>query len=372
MGVTVYWLIVAAVIVFGFIMPQQGEKKKHYIILMAVLHTFVCGFRYMYLTGDLRKYAWEYSKMNDYGWFSENVFHEGRNAGFYWLMKFVSGISGGDFQAFLILLAVITQVILAILIYRYSPKPWLSYLIWNCMAFYVIYDFSAIKQGLVMSVLMCAMMCIFEKNQIGFLIFVLIAGFIHLPSLVFLPAYFIANRKLNTNTIIGYLAFAAVVFLFKNQIVNFLANIYYEEEFFTSSGGIGGRFLLIVLFLVCGFLVKGFKERNYNLLFNIIIIGAILQMLSSFDNVFTRFADCYLQFLLLFIPMMFYKDEKSTTLIPDANDAVLSLNEKNVQLIVLALTAFFIFYYNKTCIGVNIANINDDYTNFRFMWEVTS
>lgn len=372
MGVLVYWLIVAAVIVFGFIMPQQGEKKKHYIILMAVLHTFVCGFRYMYLTGDLRKYAWEYSTMNNYGWFSNNVFHGGRNAGFYWLMKLVCDLTNGDFQIFLILLAVITQVIVAVLIYRYSPKPWLSYLVWNCMAFYVIYGFSTIKQGLVMSVLMCAMMCIFDKKPIKFLIFVLLAGFIHMPALVFLPAYFIANRKLNSYSFIGYFIFAVAVFLFKNQIVNFISGLYYENESFTSSGGIGGRFLLIVLFLIGGILFKGFKEKNFEILFNIIIIGAILQMFSFFDNVFTRFADCYLQFLVLFIPMMFYKDEKNTTLIPDANDAVLSLNEKNVQLIVLALTAFFIFYYNKTCIGVNIANINDDYTNFRFMWDVTS
>lgn len=161
MGVLVYWLIVAAVIVLGLLMPQQGKKKKYYIIVMAVLHIFVCGFRYMYLTGDLRKYAWEYSTMSDYGWFSNNVFHGGRNAGFYWLMKLVCDLTNGDFQIFLIVLAVITQVIVAVLIYRYSPKPWLSYLVWNCMAFYVIYDFSAIKQGLVMSVLMCAMMCIF-------------------------------------------------------------------------------------------------------------------------------------------------------------------------------------------------------------------
>lgn len=372
MGVTVYWLIVAAVIVFGFLMPQQGNKKKFYIILMAVLHTFVCGFRYMYLTGDLRKYAWDYSTINNYGWFSDDVFHGGRNAGFYWLMKFVSGISGGDFQSFLILLAVITQVIVAVLIYRYSPKPWLSYLVWNCMAFYVIYDFSAIKQGLVMSVLMCAMMCIFDKKPIKFLIFVLLAGFIHMPALVFLPAYFIANRKLNSYSFIGYFIFAVAVFLFKNQIVNFISGLYYENESFTSSGGIGGRFLLILMFLIGGILFKGFKEKNFVILFNIIIIGAILQMFSSFDNLFTRFADCYLQFLVLFIPLMFYQDENNTTLVPDANGAVLSLNEKNIQLIVLALTAFLIFYYNKTCIGVNIANINDDYTNFRFMWDVTS
>lgn len=372
MGVSVYWLMVAAVIVFGLLMPQQGEKKKSYIILMTVLHTFVCGFRYMYLTGDLRKYAAEFNTVSYFGWFSDEVFHEGRNAGFYWLMKFVSGLTGGDFQALLILLAVITQVILAILIYRYSSKPWLSYLVWNCMGFYVVYDFSAIKQGLVMSVLMCAMMCIFEKKPVAFLIVMLIAGFIHMPSLAFLPAYFIANRKLNSYSIIGYLVFASAVFLFKNQIVSFFADIYYEDESFSSSGGIGGRFLLMALFLICGILFKGFKEKNFQMLFNIIIIGVILQFFSSYDNLFTRFADLYLQFLVLFIPLMFYQDEKNTTLIPDANGAVLSLNEKNVQLIVLVLTVFLIYYYHKTCIGVEISYAVDDYTNFRFMWDVAS
>ena len=57
MGVKIYWMIIVAVIILGLIMPQKGYYKKYYVILMAGLHTFVCGFRYMYLVGDLRKYA---------------------------------------------------------------------------------------------------------------------------------------------------------------------------------------------------------------------------------------------------------------------------------------------------------------------------
>ena len=53
---SIYWIIVALVIVLGMVMPQQGIKRKYYIIIMAIIHAFVCGFRYQYLTGDLQTY----------------------------------------------------------------------------------------------------------------------------------------------------------------------------------------------------------------------------------------------------------------------------------------------------------------------------
>ena len=43
MGVKVYYYVVAAVLGFGFLIPQHGNKKKIYIALMAILHTFICG-----------------------------------------------------------------------------------------------------------------------------------------------------------------------------------------------------------------------------------------------------------------------------------------------------------------------------------------
>ena len=155
MGVKVYYYMVAAVLGFGLLLPQHGRQKKIYITLMAILHTFVCGWRYMYLTGDLRKYAWGYYTIPEFGWFSEEVFNGGRNFGFFWLQKLFSTWTDGDFQIFLIFIAIVTELAVAIIIYRYSPAPWLSYLLWNCFAFYV-FGFSAIKQALAMGLLMLA------------------------------------------------------------------------------------------------------------------------------------------------------------------------------------------------------------------------
>lgn len=365
----VYWIIVALIIMLGMLMPQQGYRRKIYIVVMAVIHSFVCGFRYMYLTGDLRKYAWDYGEMVNYGWFSDSVFHEGRNAGFYWLMKFVSSITDGNFQIFLILLAIITEFIVAVLIYRYSPMPWLSYLVWNCMGFYVA-GFSLIKQTLAMAIIMCAMMCIFEKKIVGFFLFTIAAGFIHMPALVFLPAYFIANRRVNTQTILGYIIVAGIIFIFRDQIVNWITGFYYEEETFKlAATGLGGRFTVIVLILLCGFFLKGFKEKSFEQLFNIIVVAAVLQMFSNFDNVFTRLSDYYLQFLVLFIPMIFYDISKAKFskhfMLP-----IFPLNQRSIRMIVVLLTVILVWWYYTTCIGVTTLSPTDDYTNFRFMWDV--
>ena len=366
----VYWIIVALVVILGIAVPQQGYYRKFYVITMAVLHSFVCGFRYMYLTGDLQRYATEYSSMGSYGWFSDEVFHEGRNAGFYWLMKLISLITNGNFQILLLVIAVITEVIVAIMIFKYSPMPWLSYMVWNCMGFYVA-GFSLIKQYLAMSIIMCAMMCIFEKKLKGFLIFTLIAGFIHLPALIFLPAYFIAERRVNAQTILGYIAFSGIVFLLRTQIVNQLTEFYYEEETFQlATTGLGGRFTVIMMILICGFCIRGFKERPFEQLFNIIVVAAILQMFSNFDNVFSRLADYYLQFTVLFIPMIFYSSDRSSQINKNAAPPILSFNQRSMQLLVLALVVALIWWYYTTCIGVTIEYSVDDYTNFRFMWDV--
>ncbi len=78
MGVKIYYLVVAAVVVFGFLLPQEGKQRKIYIVLMAALHAFICGWRYKYLTGDLMKYAWGYMyTIPQNGWFSDEVWGGG-------------------------------------------------------------------------------------------------------------------------------------------------------------------------------------------------------------------------------------------------------------------------------------------------------
>lgn len=368
MGVRVYYYMVAAVLGFGFLLPQHGRQKKIYITLMAVLHAFVCGWRYMYLTGDLRKYAWGYYTITGSGWFSEDVFNGGRNFGFFWLQKLFSTITDGDFQIFLIFIAIVVEIAVAVVIYRYSPAPWLSYLLWNCFGFY-IFGFSAIKQALAMGLLMLALTGIMEEKPKKFLLWTVLAGCVHAPALVFLPAYWIAKSRLSVQKLIIYAICAGLIYIFRNQIVKFIGDFYYDETDYVANTHVGGRFMMIAALLIAGIMLRGFSGRSFTKLFNLMLVAAIIQMFSGFDNVFTRLTDYYFQFLILYLPMMLYPEwDESMEGGYQIRRLLLSRQQQAVAVLCVVLLAGL--YYYTTNLNITIDIEVDNYLNYRFCWEV--
>ena len=379
MGVKIYWIIVAAVILLGLLMPQEGYRKKDYIIVMAVLHSFVCGFRYKYLVGDLIKYSngyYAYNENPELTWFHERVFNGGRNAGFEWCKRAMSLLTAGDFQMFLIVLAVIAEVGLAILIYKYSPKPWLSYLVWNCLGFYVTYDFCAIKQGLAMSILVFALIALYENKTVASLILALLAGFVHMPALVFLPMFWLVRQKMNRRMVYLYIIAIVIIYIFRNNIVVFLQDIYYagndEVSFTLGTEMVGGRYFVILLIAFTGALLRGFDDNRFAGLFNVMLAASVFQMFSIYDNVFTRLADYYLQFSVLYIPMIFYPTESRETGNDRNSYPILFFDQKSIKLLVVLLTLVLLWWYHRTMLGASISNEVDNYLNYRFMWDVVN
>lgn len=361
-----YYLLLVAISALGILMPQGAKDRKQYIVIMAVLHSLLSGLRHPYLTGDMRTYCYKYWRTLNEGWFSEEIFQGGRNFGFNWLLKFFSTLSDGEFQVFLLAVAIFIEAVVAYLIYKYSPLPWLSFLVWNCMGFYT-FGFSAIKQSIAMGLIMIAFIGIMEEKPKRFLIFTILAALVHQPALIFLPAYFLSKQKFTLRTLLIYMCGAIAIFINRNQIVKLMQDFYYEEGIISDSATLGARFFLIVLFVMVGFVLKGFNGKYFSKVANLIIVAAILQMFSGFDNVFTRLTDYYLQFLIIFIPLSFgnYKDEKFA----DVSEGIrLDVSPRMIFIILVFLSVFLIFFYHTYYIDVDII-IYDDYTNYRFFWE---
>ena len=361
-----YYLLLVAIMAFGVLMPQGAKDRKQYIVIMAVLHSLLLGLRHQQLTGDMQTYCYNYWHIGESGWFSEAVFQGGRNFGFNWLLKFFSTLSDGEFQVFLIAVAIFIEGVIAYLIYKYSPLPWLSFLVWNCMGFYC-FGFSAIKQSIAMALIMIAFAGIMEEKPKLFAIFTILATIVHKPALIFLPAYFLSKRKFTLQTLIIYICGAIAIFINKTQIVKLMQEFYYEEGNVNDSADLGGRFFLILLFIIAGFTLNGFNGKYFSKVANLIVAAAVLQMFSGFDNVFTRLTDYYLQFLIIFIPLSFaeYKDEKLSGIGEGFRLAILP---KQRFIIIVLLSVFLIWFYYKCYLNVDIIAV-DDYTNYRFFWE---
>ena len=361
-----YYLLLVAIMAFGVLMPQGTKDRKQYIVIMTVLHSLLSGLRHPYLTGDMQSYCYKYRNFANQGWFSKEVFQEGKNFGFNWLLKFFSLLTNDDFQVFLIIVAIFIEVVVAYLIYKYSPLPWLSFLVWNCIGFYT-FGFSAIKQSISMGIIMIAFLGIMEERPKQFVVFTALATFVHTPALIFLPAYYLSKRKFTLQTLLIYICGATVVFINKNQIVKLMQDFYYEEDIIGDNATLGGRFFLIILFIIAGFGLRGFNGKYFSKVANLVVAAAVLQMFSGFDNVFTRLTDYYLQFLIIFIPLSFadYKDEKLGGI---SEGVKLDILPKQKFAVIILLSMFLIWFYNKYILSVDMIAV-DDYTNYRFCWE---
>ena len=139
-----------------------------------------------------------------------------------------------------------------------------------------------------------------------YLLIMTVAGLIHVPALIFLPAYWFAQMRVNYKTVILYVVLGVALYVFKEQFVEFISSFYYDEdEVFVFSGELGNRFIMLLGFAVFGILFRGFSNPDFEKLFHLMVIAAILQMLAGFDHIFTRMADYYFQFSVLYIPMTF-------------------------------------------------------------------
>ena len=279
------------------------------------------------------------------------------------LMKLVQRLTGGNFQMLLAVIAVTVETAVALIVYRYSPAPWMSYLLWNCMGFY-IFGLSALKQAIAMAVIMMAFTAALERKPVWYLLCMIAGGLIHLPSLIFLPVYFLVNRQITGKTLLFYGALAALLYLFRSQVVDFITSIYYEEDGIElmNQEGLGNRFIMILLFTVFGILFRGFQDREFGTLFHIMMIAAMLQMLSSFNNVFTRLADYYFQFSILYVPMIFFGGRRE--------QAVFLFNKWSLRVMAGVIVVFVLWFYWRYNLNINIGNAVDNYLNFRFMWDV--
>lgn len=317
----------------------------------------------MYMHGDLQKYAYEFILIQDYDWNSEELLRGGRNTLFYVLNKVVAECANNDFQVLLFIIALASSTAIGIMIFRYSPKPFISYLVWNCFGYYM-FSFYSIKQTLAMAFVMLAAIGIFENNWKKFTLFTVIAGFIHLPAFVFLPAYPLSRLKNKSSIITIYGLIFAGVFLFRNSIVSAVSDLYYEsDKYTTTSGGLGGKCIMMIALLIAGYLLCGLSNDRFRKLFMLISLASLLQIFSMYDNVFTRLADYYFQFLILYAPCMLAQVHEETENPP------IYFNKTNQQILTLAFMVLAIVFYKSTTLDTVPVSETDNLLNFSFMWD---
>lgn len=366
MGANKWLIFVIMAITLVYAMGKKNRlEKKHCIQIVTIILTCFSGFR-SWRMGDMFHYCNTYLECNMPNWQLSYVVN-GDTIGLQLFLR-SAGQMGISFEVCLFLIAAFVAITLGILVYRYSPSPYWSYVIYLAMGFYIS-TFNVLKQAIAMGFIVLAMVAVIERKPAPFLLWVFIASLFHTPALVFLVAYPFANKQIDWSYFLMIVIMAAAVFLFRDEIVRQIGSVYYEDRVeFEAAQILGGRAIMMVMILAVALIFRPLRNYDtlYRQVFNIMILAVIIQCFSVYDNVFTRLADYFYQFVMLFIPLMLQSGWEQARIYPSHAEEIRYWPPKILFIVQMGITLFSVWYYFSTVNGSSAL-----LSGFHFYWEET-
>lgn len=309
--------MMALVLFLALLMGGNRKGNKKYIIIAVLLMFCLMGFRDADTIGNDSRtsYKWQYNSMDSKEWSDLPGWLDfENNPGLPHFMKAVREVTGADYQGFTIIVSAFIMICFAHLVSRYSISPVQSFCYyWGLMLY--IFMFSAYKQAMAMSILIFAFDAIMDKKPVRFILFVFLATLFHFPALVFLPAYWIAQIKMDRTYLLMLAVMFAVTYIFRNQLINLMMNAYGNEDSAINMDGLqfmGNKVVIMIVIIVAALVLRPMSNSDYlySTLIKFVGIAAVFQTFCYYNNIFERLADYYFQFAVIFIPLVFEKSDQ--------------------------------------------------------------
>ena len=360
-------LLLIGVLLIAILYPFKPtlKRKKTIVQTITVVLSLFSGLRSWWM-GDLIKYYTLFRRCNGADWraaLTENWSNMGIRVFFR-----IAGAVGISYDVCIFIFAAFAAISLGFVIYRYSASPFISYLMYIGMGF-LIFTYSGLKQTIAMGFLCFAMNCLLEGHWKGFVLWTLIGGFFHAPALVFLLAYPFAYKKIDEWYLIFLASGFILVLVLRDRIVALLSKLYFDDvdAFDISSRFVGGRFLMMLLILAVCYYLRPVRRNDatYAKVFNVMVLSALLQTFSVYNNVFTRLTDYVFQFIVIFLPMALFPPGGLAAEKAELESPGYYRYKEIYTAATVAITAYAVYYY--------IGLIDSSYMllkDFRFFWQI--
>ena len=316
-------------IVIGLSLIMKGNKKgsRAFIILSVIAMFCVMGLREATLIGidSASSYLHTFERISEMSWAEFRQAYRGlTNPALFRLMRIVSNLSGGSYQAFVIVMSAFIMICFGHFVNRYSVSPIQSFCYYWGLLLYV-FMFSAEKQAMAMAILLLAFDGIMEKRPVKFTLLVLLAALFHFPALIFLPAYWLSKIRINRNYLLILAIVLLLTYLFRDGILRLMLLAYGGEEIEATMSGmvlLRTKSIVMIGITIAAIILRVPEEedRLYSILLKFVGVAIVFQTFCAYNNIFERLADYYFQFSVVFIPLVFEKKDDVRSLI-DARTA---------------------------------------------------
>ncbi|WP_096435068.1 EpsG family protein [Alteribacter populi] len=319
-------------------MPVLIRPNKYFVFFALLTLVLVSGLRNT--IGDTYYYIHAY-EVNDHSWSS--ILGE-KDIGFGILQMILKSFSS-DPQTLLLVTALITNVLIVLVLYRYSRLFELSLYVYITSGLFLV-SMNGIRQFLAAAIIFAATKYILDGSWKKFIFVVLIASSFHQSALILIPIYFIVRRKAWTKTTFGLLLAAILIVIGYNQFSEFLFSAISESQYGHYQGfSEGGANMLRILVNAAPLALAYFgREKlresftNGDYIVNLCILNLVFMVIASQNWIFARFTiyfGLYQLILIAWVVKLFCK--------------------KDQKLVYYAIVVcYFIYFYYEHVISLNI------------------
>ena len=361
---SIFNLLVILLLLAALFFNGNKKESKHFLFIAFILLFAVMGLRDVYTGGSdaAGSYPVSFQRMADSSWSEISGRGENNyNLGFFYLMKLLYDLTGGNYQAYVTILSLFMLFAYIRFIWKYSPSPIQSILFFLGLLYYT-FLFDALKQGLAMAVLLFAFDAIIEKKPIRFILLVLLASQFHFPALIFLPAYWVGKMRVGSSYLIVLALLLFITYLFRDQILQIMLAAYGNEGIEVNLEGIHffrNKAIVMLVIVIAAVILRHptTEDEVYNACLIFAGIAIIFQTFCGYNNTYERLADYYFHISIVLLPLVF--EQRSLK--------VHVLNPRDEMTVKLAgpwlFGAFAIWRF------LSIVNSSPIYNQIRFLWQ---
>lgn len=296
----------------------ERKKAKRTCVVGAVGWVLLSGLRGYTVGADTNAYRISFLKSGKTSWkiltdgFVDKYFRfadvEDKDLGFAVLEKAFYEIFS-SYTVWLLFIAVIFTVPMAIFIYKYSKNACLSWIVYSTL-FYSFFAITGHRQTIATAIVVWGGLELIKRRKlIPFLLLMAVGYTIHASVVCLIPFYWLSQIKITQIKLFGYLIAIVGSFIFRNQLMSFLQSIVGYESYKQYEGAAAGAFMFLLIAMVIYVFVFWNSialsdNPVLNMSVNALMLAAFFSSLLLINPSCMRVVQYYSIFMLFIIPDM--------------------------------------------------------------------
>ena len=282
---------------------KYQKKQKIVLSVYFVILFIILVLRHKNVGADTRTYLYMFditSKLS----FPEIIEYYDGEWGYYILTKLISLVTTNE-QWFIIIIAILTTVPVAVLYIKKSENAMLSIAVFMTLSNFAML-FSGFRQSLALAIIAISYVFVKKKKLFWFVVFVAFAMMFHKSAFIAILLYPFYHMNITRNKLLIFVPITAAILIFNKPIFEFLNQFMnefgYEYEY--KDTGAYMMIILFALFTLLSFIAPIEEELDGETrgLRGIAVLATMLQIFALTSTVAMRMNYYFMMFLPILLP----------------------------------------------------------------------